>query len=1160
MANWLRRVGDMIRTGAVCLFATLGLAVPALADPEITVNYGKAVVLDGGTVNLGQARQGRSLLRTITITNTGTDPLDIGDVSIPEGFDLTLAPASTLNPRRSTVLRLTIPATAEPGTLEGDIVITNNDESEPEFTITVTAQVIPVAPDITVKIGTTEVLPEDVVNFGATLEGVSVSRAFIVSNTGNADLRITGMQLSGRAFSVAFRNPVTLRPGRRASFPVRLLGSSSVGEGTFEETLTILTNDPDLDEATYTIPVVGTVAEAIPGILLLDGGALIVPGADVSYGRFLGRAVTKTFTIRNTGRQDLVIGDVVADGVGFVVDTQPRSPIRPGRGSRFTVRMLGDDPGGPPSAVVRIPTNIDGAEEVNFTVSAEFSQLGPEVNVTGPRGVIGQTSAIDLGTIETQQQASFTLGISNATGTANLTVTDVTLTGSGFLLAIQPAPSVRAGGATSLRVTYTAGLAPGPASGVLRFNTNDSDEPSFTVNISVNVVAPASRADINVAHLAFPPEGGEPTPLTLSNGETNIYSPTDLGTASDRLYRITNTSQSGNLTIDSVTVNSTAGLFEITTWFPNGTPPVFPAILTPNSSMTFALTCPGTTPGLNQGSFTVVSNTTRAEDRTFVVNVNCDVRVISGKLDVQRATLPPVDIARNSTVSVGAVPVGGTLVTNFTLINSGVLPLTLQNATSSTGDFIIDTQPPATLPVLDAAPFAIKLVTATPGNKSSIITIPSNDSDGPFAFTAVGVVNTWFPVGGGLGPASSSVRAIAEVDIDGDGPNPALIYAAGSFTTPGERIARFLGGSWQALPGGGLGGTVNALAAWDNDANLANGVLLVAGGDFTTAGGNSANRIAVWDGATWASIGPIGANGVSGPVNALLAHDEDGNPATASILYIGGRFATAGNGTTVNHMTRWNGTQFLPMGTVPGVAGSPSAQVYAFGSYDPDGPSGSAFPTRGVVVAGDFTQAGGSSNINNIFIYLDNPTAGQRRINMMGSGTNGPVRCLTYWDPDGPGGTSGSFGPQLVAGGSFTSAGGVAADKVALFGRSPGSGTAAVWNPVKAGTTDGDVLALSVYDEDGSGGLTPPTLFAGGSFTTINDNSAIRVARFDIAQRAWQGLGTGANTTVRSMNPSGINTAGSAAIPVSRIYVGGDFSTMGGITVGFIATWGTAAP
>jgi hypothetical protein len=67
-----------------------------------------------------------------------------------------------------------------------------------------------------------------------------------------------------------------------------------------------------------------------------------------------------------------------------------------------------------------------------------------------------------------------------------------------------------------------------------------------------------------------------------------------------------------------------------------------------------------------------------------------------------------------------------------------------------------------------------------------------------------------------------------------------------------SRIARWNGTSWSAL-GSGISGlpnftSVNALTV------LPNGDL-VAGGQFTSAGGVSANGIARWDGTSWSALG-----------------------------------------------------------------------------------------------------------------------------------------------------------------------------------------------------------------------------------------------------------------------------------------------------------------
>src|SRR5688572_22774474 len=71
---------------------------------------------------------------------------------------------------------------------------------------------------------------------------------------------------------------------------------------------------------------------------------------------------------------------------------------------------------------------------------------------------------------------------------------------------------------------------------------------------------------------------------------------------------------------------------------------------------------------------------------------------------------------------------------------------------------------------------------------------------------------------------------------------------------------------------------VHALTAHEDD----DGPVLYAGGDFTTAGGVAANRIAKWNGSNWSALG----SGMNRTVRALAMHDDGGGPA----LYAGGDF------------------------------------------------------------------------------------------------------------------------------------------------------------------------------------------------------------------------------------------------------------------------------
>ncbi len=144
---------------------------------------------------------------------------------------------------------------------------------------------------------------------------------------------------------------------------------------------------------------------------------------------------------------------------------------------------------------------------------------------------------------------------------------------------------------------------------------------------------------------------------------------------------------------------------------------------------------------------------------------------------------------------------------------------------------------------------------------------------------------TWSALGAGI---DGSVLAL-EIDSSDN------LYAAGVFEIASGITSRNIvlwdGLTWSALTdtSNSVPGTNNEIRSLDIDDT---GILYV-GGNFDEAGGNSANRIATWDGANWGTLG----SGTSGFVQAICS--------TPTEIYIGGNFATAG-GQTVNRIARWN--------------------------------------------------------------------------------------------------------------------------------------------------------------------------------------------------------------------------------------------------------------
>jgi hypothetical protein len=242
----------------------------------------------------------------------------------------------------------------------------------------------------------------------------------------------------------------------------------------------------------------------------------------------------------------------------------------------------------------------------------------------------------------------------------------------------------------------------------------------------------------------------------------------------------------------------------------------------------------------------------------------------------------------------------------------------------------------------------------------------------------------------------------------------------------------------------GVDGIVRAAIVYDSE--------LTAGGQFTIAGGVDANRVASWEGSAWL---PKGA-GINNPVWSLIVYDGK--------LIAGGHFSSAG-GVTAYNIAAWDGGNWSALGS--GMAGSATYFcTYALAIYNGDLIAGGDYTTAGGVAANRIARWDGSS------------------WSSLGTGMNGPVRSLTVYDGN------------LIAGGHFSSAGGVTAYNIAAWDGSS-------WSPLGSGMA-GDIVdafnvyALTVYNGD---------LIAGGDFTTAGGVTTPRIARWDGTQWYEMGEG-----------------------------------------------------
>ncbi len=357
----------------------------------------------------------------------------------------------------------------------------------------------------------------------------------------------------------------------------------------------------------------------------------------------------------------------------------------------------------------------------------------------------------------------------------------------------------------------------------------------------------------------------------------------------------------------------------------------------------------------------------------------------------------------------------------------------------------------------------------------------------------------------------SSTMSFASFD---DGSGPAL-YAAGAFTNIGgvsaNRVAKWNGQNWAPL-GTGLNSVARAIAVFDDGAG--GGPALYVSGEFTLAGGASANRIARWNGQSWAALG-AGVTGNSIPAPLALATFDEGHGGGPS-LFVGGNFSHAG-AQDVNNLAKWRAAGWSKVGGT-----ALNGAVRALASLDLPWSSGSE-----LFVGGGFTEADGVA----LAYVARRQGSGWAPL---GAGMNAPVHALAEYD-DGA-------GAALYAGGTFTQAGGSGANFIAKW-----DGQA--WTPLGSGLNSA-VFALAVFD-DGAG----PALFVGGNFTHAGGQPAARVAKWN--GQSWSALAAGlSGGTSFSPNPHVRALAVfDDGIGGPALYAGGHFTNSGGAPLSHLAKW-----
>jgi hypothetical protein len=375
---------------------------PLPQGPIIRVLSSNTVVADGtGSVNFGSTLVGTALTKTFTIQNIGTQNLVLTNPnSLPAGFSLAAGfGTTTVAPGASTTITLQLNALAT-GTYSGQVSFGTNDANNNPFTFSITGTVSGVS----------------IIDNSSPSGFSTVGNWTLWTNQGylgNLDEAVgrTGTDVATWSFANLpagqYRVSATWNPysNRATNAPYTLLdGSTSLGmvlinqqnspasltdAGAFWQdlgnfqirngSLTVQLADAgngnveaDAIRLQWIAPLPqGAIAQVLDGTTTVANGT----GSDSLGSTLVGIPVTKTFTVQNTGTQNLTLYAPITLPAGFSLSSGFGSTtLAPGTSTSFTVRLDAASTGSY-SGQVSFGTSDPNNNPYTFTISGTVTNV-----------------------------------------------------------------------------------------------------------------------------------------------------------------------------------------------------------------------------------------------------------------------------------------------------------------------------------------------------------------------------------------------------------------------------------------------------------------------------------------------------------------------------------------------------------------------------------------------------------------------------------------------------------------------------------------------------------------------------------------------------------------------------------------------------------------
>jgi Abnormal spindle-like microcephaly-assoc'd, ASPM-SPD-2-Hydin/HYDIN/CFA65/VesB-like, Ig-like domain/Cep192 domain 4 len=528
--------------GGTGLSGCAGFATPSNATPTPQ----EAVQISPSSISFAAVAPGQKATQTATLTNSGTESVTITQLALSSTEFSTsgLATPLSIGPGQSAKFQVTYT-----GTTSGD------------SSATLTAMTSRGGGSSKVKLrgasgkgGSTLSLSTTALNFGNVLVNGSGTQAVTLKNSGQTDIQVSQIGVTGGAFTTTgLAAPATIAAGQSVALQAKFAPTAA---GAVTGAITITS---DAQTATSTIALNGTGVAATYTMSLSP--------TSVNFGNVsTGSSATQNVQLSNTGNSSVTVSQIAASGTGISVSgaTAPLT-IAPAQSVTLAVKFAPTTSGAATGSLA--VTNNEG---VNALAAVTGTGVQAGLSVT--------PSSASFGSVVSGNTNSQTIQVKNS-GTASLTISQATVTGTGFSLSGLAIPLTLAPGQSGNFNVQYAPKAAGSVSGSVSISSNAPNSPA-TVALSGTGVAASYTISVN--------------PSSLSFGSVNNGNSTAQG------FTVTNTGNS-NVAISGVT--ATGAGYSIV----SGAGAV---TLSPNQSTSVSVQFAPSVAGTAGGSATILSNAT----------------------------------------------------------------------------------------------------------------------------------------------------------------------------------------------------------------------------------------------------------------------------------------------------------------------------------------------------------------------------------------------------------------------------------------------------------------------------------------------------------------------------------------------------------------------